>query len=177
MDSEALWHSGSLLIHPLTPLLPARLYHRLENLRVAGATAKVPGHAVANGSFIRLRILFQKTHCCQDHTGCADAALRATAFNKCPLHVMKLICRQGDSFDRSDRGPGHLQNGDETAVHDLSIDHHGAGATLAFTTAFLCPGQVHLLAQDVEQTLHWEGLNHSGPAIYRTADFYCGCQT
>jgi hypothetical protein len=56
------------------------------------------------------------------------------------------------TLDSGDVRFGDLRERHETRVHRRAIDQHGAGATFAFSAAFLGAGQATRLAQHVEET-------------------------
>ena len=56
-------------------------------------------------------------------------------------------------FNRRHAGAGHLRDGDQAGIDRRAVDQHGAGAALAFSAAFLRPGERAVFAQHVEQTL------------------------
>src|SRR5438105_1149348 len=129
-------------------------HHRLKNLHVASAAAKIASQSVTNLLFVGIRMFFEQTYRCDDHARRTNAALRPTAFKECLLHRMQLIFAQGDAFNCPNRTPFDLTGRHETTIDDLSIDQHGARAALAFATALFRSGKMQLLTQDVEQTLH-----------------------
>jgi hypothetical protein len=101
-----------------------------------------------------MRNALKQIHCRHDHSWRADAALRATVFDERLLYCVELSLVRRDAFDRFDRRARDLRDRNETTVDDLAVDHDGAGAALAFAAAFFSSGQVKLLAQDIQQSLH-----------------------
>src|ERR1700690_148125 len=89
----------------------------------------------------------------ENHPRCADAALRAPAFQKSPLQAIQSLAG-AQSFDGNDvRIPG-LQDRYETTVDQLPVQQHGARAALTFATSLFCTGKSKLVTQYVQQSLH-----------------------
>src|SRR6266481_2152318 len=89
----------------------------------------------------------------QNHSGSADAALRATTFQKSRLQRTQLRTF-GDAFDRSKIRARCLKSRDEAAIHQLAIHQDGARTTFAFSATFLRAGQPELSSQDIQEPLH-----------------------
>src|ERR1700687_1669711 len=53
-----------------------RLLHRLDDVLIAGAPAQVSGEPFANIGLARIRLVFQQRVRCEQHAGCAVAALQ-----------------------------------------------------------------------------------------------------
>ena len=99
-------------------------------------------------------MLLKQVYGRDDHSRCADAALRATMFDDRLLNCVQLSFAGRDAFDGFDVATLHLSDGHEATVHDLAVDNHRAGAAFAFAASFFCPGQAKLLAQNIQQALH-----------------------
>jgi hypothetical protein len=127
-----------------------RVNHRLENLHVSRAPAKIAGKSFTNRGLVGMRIIFQQTDGCDYHSRGADAALRPAAFDKGLLHGVQLSLANRNSFDRFDRAAGDLGHRHETTVHQLSVDQNAARPTLAFAASFFGSRKVQLLAQHIE---------------------------
>ena len=91
-------------------------------------------------------MLLKQVHGRDDHSRCADAALRTAVFDECLLDCMQLSFAGCDAFDGFDLAILHLSDGHETTVNDLAVDNHRAGAAFAFAASLFCPGQAELLA-------------------------------
>jgi hypothetical protein len=87
----------------------------------------------------------------EHHARSADAALRAAMAHERLLQWMKLVVVR-HAFDRRDRRAVDLQHRRQTTVHELSVDEHGTGPTLALAAPFLRARQMQVLTQDIEQT-------------------------
>src|SRR4030095_13240627 len=90
-------------------------------------------------------VSFEKVNCRQDHSWCADPTLRTAMIDECLLHRMKLIFTS-NTLDRRNIGTVSLRHRNQATVYDLSINDYSASATLAFTAAFFCAGQLKLFA-------------------------------
>ena len=146
-----------------------RPHNRFKNLHVPRAATEIPRKAFANICFSRLRILFQKAHGRDHHSRCADTALRPAAFNESLLHLMQLIVAERDAFDRFDLATGDLRDWNQTTVDELTINQNAARAALTFAATFFSSGKAQLLAQHIEQALHWIGINGSRLVIHHTS--------
>src|SRR5467141_2367793 len=102
----------------------------------------------------------------QNHSGSADAALRATTFQKSRLQRTQLRTF-GDAFDRSKIRARCLKSRDEAAIHQLAVHQDGARTTFTFSATFLRAGQPKLLSQDIQQPLHRIDSNRLRLAVHR----------
>src|SRR5262245_33414094 len=111
----------------------ARPHHRFKNFHIAGAPAKIPRQAVSNLSVRGLGNLFEQFHGGDYHPRRADAALGAAAFNERLLYGVQLVFAERNTLDSFDRTTFDLRCRNQTAVHNLSVNHYSASA--AFTLA------------------------------------------
>src|SRR5437588_487210 len=88
---------------------------------------------------------------CENHAGCADAALRAARFDHRLLYGVQSLAA-GDALHGLNLRALDLREGDETTVDENSIDDDRARAALALAAALLRACEFQLLAQHVEQT-------------------------
>src|ERR1700723_326566 len=110
--------------------------HGLENFGIAGASAKISCERGAHFSFRWVQIVIEQIDRRENHSGSADAALRAAMRDECLLHGMKLlaIC---DAFNGANHRAFSLKNGDEASVHESTVHFDAARTTFAFAAAFL----------------------------------------
>ncbi len=83
----------------------------------------------------------QMPHCAPPHSrnaSCTALQLRAA----------------GNAFDGANVRAVGLERGDEATVDDRPVQQHRARAALAFAAAFFRAGQMHLLAQHIQQARH-----------------------
>jgi hypothetical protein len=106
----------------------------------------------------------------QNHSGRADAALRAVTSEKRRLQRMQALV-QRETFDRSDAASIRLGSRDQTTVHQLPIHKHGTRAALAFAAPFFCAGQNQVVTKHIQQSLHRIHEQSRGRAIYSQPDF------
>src|ERR1700722_12860359 len=90
---------------------------------------------------------------CQNHSGSADAALGAAGVKKRLLQKLQAAVR-GETLDRNNLCAIRLKHRYEAAIHEHPVDQNRAGATFAFTTAFLRSRQSKLVAKNIQETLH-----------------------
>ena len=124
-----------------------------------------------------MRVPFQQADGCDYHPGRADATLRAAAFDERLLHRVQLSSTNRNCFDRLERAAFDLRYRHETTVHQLPVDQNAARAAFAFATTFFGSGEIQLLAQYVEQTLHGKGFEHSPLAVNVKGYFQFVCQS
>jgi hypothetical protein len=156
--------SSTLRVENPSPLFSASAHHRIKNLHVASAAAEISRQPIANVRFSRIRISFQQIDGRQYHTRRADAALRAAAVDEGLLHSVQLIAGR-NAFDSLNGCAFNLCNWNQTTVDDPAIDNDVARATLTFAATFLCPREMQLLTQHVEQTRHRMGFERSRLAV------------
>jgi hypothetical protein len=114
-----------------------RIHHRGHDLGVAGAAAEDARnrlfHLRSGGHGRRA----QKRLGRDQHSRCADAALRRAVAEEGALQPPRhawLGGQRRDRLDRSALGPG---GGHETGAHGCAVDHDGAGAAIARVAADL----------------------------------------
>ena len=133
--------------------LLTRSHNGFKNLHVSRAAAKIACQTISDLSLTRTWNSLEQIHRGQHHTGRANAALSAAMFDECLLDCVQLAITWRNSFDCFDRGATNLGNGNETTVDDPSVDHHRAGAALAFAATLFRSSQAKLFAQHVQQPL------------------------
>src|SRR2546428_8138183 len=138
-------------------LLLVSPHDRLENLHVPRTTTEISRETVANVCLARLRMFLEQTNGGHHHSRRADAALCSAAFDESLLYRMQLISSR-DSFDRLNLCAVNLRDRHQTAINNLTINHHRASATFTFAATFFRSGQLQLLAQNIEQSLHRIGV-------------------
>jgi hypothetical protein len=84
---------------------------------------------------------------------------------------MQLVIADGDPFNRFDRCAFNLRHRHQTTVDQLPIDQNTARPAFAFAATFLRPGEVQLLAQNVEQPFHRKRFKRSWLTVYCAFDF------
>jgi hypothetical protein len=132
-----------------------RRLHRIDDLLIAGAAAKIAGQRIAHLGIARHAAAAppEQLVCRDEHAGRADSALRAAALDERALERREPPARF-ESFHGDEFGPVRLDCGDEARVHAAAVEQYGAGSALPLTASFLRPGETALVTQHVEQTLH-----------------------
>lgn len=97
--------------------------------------------------------------------------MRSAAINERLLHRVQLIS-VGNAFNCFNRSAIDLGHRHETAIHDCAVDDYAASATFTLAATFLGAGQMQLLAQHVEQTLHRESVDRSLLTVNRALDLF-----
>ena len=95
----------------------------------------------------------EQCHRRDDHTRCANAALRASTFKESRLHGIEFLVVR-NAFDRTNVGAIRLHGGNEAAIDDRAVQQYRARATFALAATFLRSGKLHFFPQNVEQTCH-----------------------
>src|SRR5258708_40021212 len=101
----------------------------------------------------------------QNHSGSADAALRATAFQKCLLQRAQLRTL-GKTFDGREICARCLQNRNKTAIHQLAVQQDGARTAFAFSATFLGTRQPKFPSEAIQESLHVINSNRFRLAVY-----------
>jgi hypothetical protein len=158
--------------NPLPSFLTSSQY-RFENLHVARAAAQISRQSVSNVCLGWFWISFQQINGRQYHPRRAYATLRAAAINEGLLNSVQLIASR-NAFDSLNRCAFNLCDWNQATVNDPAIDNDAASATLTFAATFLCPRELQLLTQYVEQTLHRVSFERSRLAVDGTTDRCCG---
>src|SRR3954463_4528995 len=87
----------------------------------------------------------------QDHSGGAEAALKALCIEESLLHRMRAAV-SAETFDCGDGAPLGTEGRDQAAMHRLAVQQHGAGAAIAGVAALL-DAEMAELAQERPQAL------------------------
>jgi hypothetical protein len=127
---------------------PGRFSNGGDNTRVCSAAADVTAHP---GSDLVSRVgmpLLDAGNAGDDLTGRTVAALEGVLFNESGLQWMKDFAGS-EGFDRGDlRSLVHYRQG-QAGIDAPAIYENRARATGALIAAFLCPGQVKMLPQEI----------------------------
>src|SRR5581483_9417058 len=105
---------------------------RILDRAIAGAAADVALQRCAE--ILALRLVQRRAG--QDHAGRAEAALEALRVEERLLHRMHFAIG-AKALDGRHRMPFGAKRRNETAVHRLAIEQHGAGAAIAGVAALL----------------------------------------
>lgn len=136
------------------------LLDSIDDLHVAGASAEIPCDRLFDIVARRIRINVEQRSRGDQHSGRADSALRAAAFQKSLLkRIEPPISRE--AFDGENSRAIDLTNRNEAGVDHFAVDYHRARAALAFTAALFCPGQAQVFTKHVQQALHWRYIDLS----------------
>src|SRR6185437_4493680 len=127
------------------------LLHRLDDVVIARATAKVTVERLADLRFGRALLLRCEPDRGHHHSGRAEAALQAVVLAEGGLHRMELAVGGGEALDRRDRGAVGLDREDVAALHGLSVDQHRARAALGGVAADVRAGELHAAAQEIDK--------------------------
>src|ERR1700730_2554557 len=93
-----------------------RVLYCLDDVLVSGASTQVAGYSPANFQLARVRILFQKRTARQDHSGCAETALKAMLFLKTFLQWME-FAMIGHPFDGANLATIRLHRKQGAGLH------------------------------------------------------------
>ena len=127
-----------------------RVLHRLDDLRVACATAEIAGECVTNFILGRILILVEQRLGHHQHSRRAVAALGAAVLNERLLNRVQLGADL-QSLDGDDIGAVELAGKHQTGVDRLAVQKNRASAAVAGAAAFFGPGDADLIAQQIEQ--------------------------
>src|SRR5271168_3022359 len=89
----------------------------------------------------------------EDHSGRADAALRAAAVEE---GLLQELCAGvlGEAFYGDDVCAMGLKHGNKATVDERAVEQNGAGATFAFAAAFFCAGEREIEAENIQEAGH-----------------------
>src|SRR4051812_40967507 len=137
---------ASALAHPL----PGELY-RVDDLRVAGAAAEVPGERVLDRRVLQRAAVLEVAHAGDDHPRRAEAALHAAQLHHRPLEgVEPAGVSLAQRLHGGDLLAHRLLGVDEAGVHHPPVDDDRARAALALAAALLGAGEAQA-ADGVQQ--------------------------
>ena len=97
---EKVGSTTACLLGSPAPHVLSAAHHRIQNLRVILAPAKISAYAVRQLSSRRIRILFQEPHRRHDEPRHAERALESLLIHHCLLHRMQRPVRRRQAFDR-----------------------------------------------------------------------------
>ena len=90
-------------------------------------------------------------------------------FQEDGLNVMEPVIL-GKAFNRPDRRPSRLQDGNETAVHEFAVNDDLTRAAFALAASFLDSGEVEIFAQHVQEPRHGVRLDFTLFAVNAKPD-------
>ena len=160
-------HVGGHLAPP-QPAAPARTVargrtDRGDDVLVAGAATEVALDRVPDLVVGRIRRARQQVGRRHDHPRRAEAALEAVVLPEGGLERVEPV-RGGHPLDRRDRRAVRLDGEHRARLHGLAVHGHGARAALRGVAADVGPGQVQVLAEELDQEpsrLHVHLAGHS----------------
>ena len=143
---------GSRCSEPRTPVRMTRRRgtDRGDDVLVAGAAAEVALDGVADLVIGGIRGPPQEVGSGHDHPRGAEPALEAVVLPERGLERMEPIGR-GHALDRRDRGAVRLDGEHRAGLDRLAVDGHGARAALRGIAGDVGPGQVQVLAEELDQ--------------------------
>ncbi|MGY4282914.1 hypothetical protein ACVWXO_002134 [Bradyrhizobium sp. LM2.7] len=128
-----------------------RIQHGFDDVVVTGAAADIAFELVADGRLVELATMavhdVDRRH---DHAWRAIAALQAVIVAEGGLHGVQLVA-PGDAFDGGDVGAVGLSRQHRAGFHRLAVHVHDAGTALAGVAADMGPGEVEVIAQELDQ--------------------------
>src|SRR5215831_15471718 len=126
--------------------------HRIEDLLVTGAAAKVARERLSNVVLRGLRLPAQKIDGGHHEARRTEAALDRSCLHECFLNRVGHSIA-AEALDGHDLVAIRLRTQHEARTDEQVVQEDGARATLALLAGVLGPGQPEALPQDVEQAL------------------------
>src|SRR5260221_264240 len=126
-------------------------HHRVNDFRVTRTAAQIPGEPLPHLVRAQACGALEESVSRQQHARRADPALRRAVLDERVLQGRQ-PATISQSLDCGDLAALNLASGDQTTVHDLAVDQHGAGAALTFAAPFFGAREVEVLSQYVKQT-------------------------
>src|SRR5688572_7646765 len=139
--------AADVAAHPLAYLVVRELTHGR-------------GHVLRDVAHLAAPRLFEQPDRRADLPRRAVAALEAVVLDEGRLHWMKLVALR-QPLDGRDLAPLDGRGERQTRQHATAVHEHGAGAALPLVAALLRPGQLHPLAQRVQE--HHARINFERP--------------
>src|SRR5579872_112729 len=128
--------------------------YRLDDLRIAGAAAKVARNCVSDLFRVEPFAALDERRGRHQETGRAVAALCGTAFRECLLYGMQLVVFR-QSLDGTHAVALRLDAEHKTTEHRLVVNEHAARPAVAHFATVLGTRQLEIFPQDFEQRLVW----------------------
>src|ERR1039457_1443732 len=139
-----------------------------DGLAVTGATAEIARQRVADVVLGGMGVVFEQRLGVQDHSGCAEPALRGAVIEEGFLYRIKLIA-VGNAFDGQDLAAIGLCCKHEAGIDGLVVEQDGTRSALpGFAAAF--DAVVAFAAEDVEQEVAGGDGPVLGLAVYGESD-------
>src|SRR5262249_48190942 len=122
----------------------------LDDVLVPRASAEIAGNADADLFFRRLGIFLDQAIGSHDHARRAEAALQGVHLAKRILQGMELAIGPRDALDGEDLGALRLRGKYRAGFDRLAVEVDGTGAAMRRIAADVRPGEIELLAEDVD---------------------------
>src|SRR5215207_1196008 len=132
------------------PHLDLRRPDRLDDVLIAGATAKVRRQQIEQILVADVRISLQRVNRQHQETRRAEAALQPVMRHECALHRMQRVAL-GQTLDGADRLSLRLHREHQAGAHRLVADDYRAGAAHAMLAADVRAGLAAVLADRIDQ--------------------------
>src|SRR3989338_4711674 len=126
---------------------PRSLSHCPNDFHIAGATADIPGHEIADLYFRRVGIPLQQRLGHEDHTRRAVTALKSALVEEGPLQRVEFAVRS-DPFNRGDPFFFRVRGKEQAGTHRLAVEEHRASAANPFAAAVFGSRPGHPVAPD-----------------------------
>src|SRR5882724_5308047 len=151
-----------------------RQLHRLDDLLVAGAAAKIPADGVADLLLGGVGIGIDQALRGDQHAAGAIAALQAVGLAEGILQRAHRAVGLGEAFYGRHPVAARLHCIHEAGPHGLAVQHHRAGAADAVLAADMRPGQAQLVPQPVDERQSRGHLRLAPLAVHFDADLVQG---
>lgn len=149
-----------------------RVLNRVDDMRVAGATAEVAFQTMDDFFSGGARVCLQEMHSGHDHSRRAVAALQRMAFPKSLLHGVQFAIA-GQALDRGHFGTIGLNREERAGLDCFAVEKDRAGAANARFTTHMSPSQAAVIPQEMDQQrsridffLSWNTVNPDGDACF-----------
>jgi hypothetical protein len=128
--------------------------HGLDDVVIAGATAKISLEPVTNLGLAWIGVVLEQIGGAHDHAWRAVAALQAVHFPEAFLQWVQ-VSGLAHAFDGRDGAAIDLDREHRAGFHCDTIDVNGAGSALAGVTPNVRAGQVEGFTQVMDQKRPW----------------------
>src|SRR5215204_4561797 len=131
-------------------VISGRLFDRLDDVHVPGTAADVPLDCLPNLVLAGARVGVEQVFRGHQHARRAVAALQRVGLTERLLERMQLAVA-GETLNRLDRRPVGLDRKHHAALDGVAVVEDGTRAAVARVAADVCPGQIEVVADEVDE--------------------------
>src|SRR5688572_6558788 len=138
--------------------------HGAEDFRIGATAAEVAAQRRPDRVVTRIGIASNERRRGHQLTRCAEPALRGILGDERRLERVRRLDR-AESLDRADAPSGAAMRERDAAIHGVTVEQDGAGATLSPIADALGAEQPEVVTKEVEQGRMARGIRFDAPAV------------